>query len=80
MSLGSGTVADGAGRYCTRNDFLAWIELVSSSLPTPTADHRFDNLVRACWGLPAEAANRYSAHTTGDGGDGLPSEHPPLHV
>lgn len=30
------------------------MELLSSSLPTPAADLRFDSLVRACWGIPAE--------------------------
>eukprot|EP00752_Nemacystus_decipiens_P008962 g8001.t1 len=30
------------------------MEVLSSSLPTPAADLRFDRLVRACWGIPAD--------------------------
>lgn len=33
------------------------MELLSSSLPTPAADLRFDSLVRACWGIPAEVGS-----------------------
>lgn len=31
------------------------MELISSSLPTPDSDGRFEELVRSCWGLPDEA-------------------------
>lgn len=47
-------VTDGSHRWCTRDDLVWWMELLSSSLPTPADDLRFDRLVRACWGIPAE--------------------------
>lgn len=42
------------------------MELVSSSIPTPTADQRFESLVRDCWGIPREAGG------TSGGGSGVP--------
>lgn len=40
------------------------MELVSASMPTPTADKQFENLVRSCWGLseqPGASKNDRSA-------------------
>lgn len=48
-------VTDGTGRRCTRDDFIAWMELISSSLPSPDGNGRFEGLVRSCWDLPDEA-------------------------
>lgn len=36
------------------------MELVSSSIPTSTADDRFESLVRGCWGIPKGADGNVS--------------------
>lgn len=53
-------VTDGSHKWCTRDDLIWWMELLSSSLSstTPAADNdlQFERVVRACWGIPANAA------------------------
>lgn len=56
------SVADGSRERCTRDDMIRWMELVSSSMPTPAADSRFENLLRGCWGI------RRDEHGTRDRG------------
>lgn len=52
-------VTDGSHKWCTRDDLIWWMELLSSSLPnaTPAADDdlQFKRVARACWGIPANA-------------------------
>lgn len=60
-------VTDGSHKWCTRDDLVWFMELLSSSLPTPAADLRFEGLVRACWGIPAEGRNE--SQGTGGLGD-----------
>lgn len=54
-------VTDGSHKWCTRDDIIWWMELLSSSMPTPAADLRFDTLVRACWGIPPAHGSGVSA-------------------
>lgn len=54
-ALYNSPVSDGGRSRCTRDDFIGWMELVSSSLPTSAADDRFESLVRGCWGIPKGA-------------------------
>ncbi len=66
LRLSSNVVTDGSHKWCTRDDIIWWMELLSSSLPTPSADPRFDALVRACWGIPPALAGG-----GGSGGQGI---------
>lgn len=61
-------VVDGTRNRCTRDDFIRSMELVSSSLPTPGADRRFENLVRGCWDIPKNAGS--AINSTAGGGAG----------
>lgn len=46
------------------------MELLSSSLPTtPAGDVRFESLVRACWGVPAEPVDIPGSHAHDCGGE-----------
>lgn len=65
------SVTDGSHKWCTRDDFIWFMELLSSSLPTPMADLRFESLVRACWGIPEEGVVSESR-----GVDGLGEKQP----
>ncbi|CAM9380713.1 unnamed protein product, partial [Ectocarpus sp. 12 AP-2014] len=57
--LESFSVTDGSHKWCTRDDLIWWMELLSSSLPnaTPPANYdlQFERVARACWGIPANA-------------------------
>lgn len=71
--MGDSPVSDGGRSLCTRDDFIGWMELISSSLPIPAADHRFESLVRGCWGLPKGADRNVNGQwigATGEGNDG----------
>ncbi|CAM9395475.1 unnamed protein product [Scytosiphon promiscuus] len=68
--LESFPVANGSHKWCTRDDVIWWMELLSSSLPiTPSGDVSFESLVRACWGIPADPVGGSGSQANNGKGD-----------